>query len=125
MKTEIDVKELIGKRTVNPSILESIKNLIIRDKYRMSLGEVISIDPKTLIARVDIYDEIPKAFLKALKNYIIAQINMHKDSDYKKQALKAAKDFYYDDEIIHRIENAKSDNEVSRIMKEARKEKFG
>lgn len=125
MKTEIDVKELIGKRNVKPSILESIKNLIIRDKYRMSLGEVISIDPKTLIAQVDIYDEIPKKFLFAFKQYIIAQININKGSDYKKQALKAARDFYYDDEIIHRIENAKNDNEVSRIMKEARKEKFG
>lgn len=125
MKTEIDVKELIGKRNVKPSILESIKNLIIRDKYRMSLGEVISIDPKTLIAQVDIYDEDPKAFLKALKNYIIAQININKGSDYKRLAIKAAKDFNYDDEIIHRLESAKSDNEVSRIMKEARKEKFG
>ena len=42
------------------------------------------------------------------------------ESDYKKQALRAAKDFRYGDLVIAKIKAAKSDNEISRIMATAR-----
>lgn len=39
---------------------------------------------------------------------------------YKKEALEAARDLNYSKEVIRKIEDAKSDNEISRIMKTAR-----
>ena len=39
---------------------------------------------------------------------------------YKKEALEAASDLNYSKEVIRKIEDAKSDNEISRIMKTAR-----
>ena len=39
---------------------------------------------------------------------------------YKKEALEAAMDLNYSKEVIRKIEDAKSDNEISRIMKTAR-----
>jgi len=42
------------------------------------------------------------------------------ESDYKKQALRAAKDFRYGSDVIEKIKRAKSDNEISRIMTTAR-----
>ena len=52
----------------------------------------------------------------------------NKDSDYtnddlrayRRGALKAAKELCYGDEVIRRIKNAKSSDEISRIMKTAR-----
>lgn len=44
---------------------------------------------------------------------------------YKKDAIRAAKDFGYGPEVIEKIQNAKSEFEISRIMAAARKEKFG
>lgn len=41
-------------------------------------------------------------------------------SDYKKQALRAAKDFGYGDLVIDKIKASNSDNEISRIMATAR-----
>lgn len=44
----------------------------------------------------------------------------HKDSDYRKQAIKAAEDLYYGRDVIRKIRKAKTDNEISGIMTEAR-----
>ena len=41
-------------------------------------------------------------------------------SRYKKESLEAARDLCYGREIINKIREAKSDNEISRIMKSAR-----
>lgn len=41
-------------------------------------------------------------------------------SQYKKEALEAARDLRYSREVINKIREAKSDNEISRIMKSAR-----
>ncbi len=49
----------------------------------------------------------------------------HKGEIYKDQALRAAKDLGYDEEVIKDIHNAKSDLEIDRIMRNARLEKFG
>lgn len=47
-----------------------------------------------------------------------------RDPSYRSNALKAAKDFGYGDEIIAKIKMSKSDNEIAKIMKEARHAKF-
>ena len=39
---------------------------------------------------------------------------------YRKDALKAAKDLGYGEEVIQQIKNAKTDDEISRIMASAR-----
>ena len=47
----------------------------------------------------------------------------HKAADvtyYKSKAIKAAKDLNYGDVVIERIENAKCDEEITRIMKTER-----
>ncbi len=41
---------------------------------------------------------------------------------YKKQAIKAAKDLRYGDEIIKKLKAASTDGEIERIMIGARKE---
>ena len=43
--------------------------------------------------------------------------------NYKIQAVKAAKDLGYGNEVIKRIKAAKTDNEIERIMREARTKK--
>ncbi len=45
--------------------------------------------------------------------------------DYKKQALKAARDLFYPDEAIEQIEHAKSSIEIEHIMSTYRSRKFG
>lgn len=40
--------------------------------------------------------------------------------DYRLQAIQAAKDLFYGDEVIHQIEDAKSEDEISVIMTNAR-----
>lgn len=40
---------------------------------------------------------------------------------YKAEAIKAAKDLRYGDEVVHKIRKAKSSCEISRIMATARK----
>lgn len=42
--------------------------------------------------------------------------------NYKQQAIRAAKDLCYGEEVIRRIKNAKSDVEIERIMATARKQ---
>ncbi len=49
------------------------------------------------------------------------------DSDtkvFKKQAIKAAKNLCYGEEVINKLEAATTIAEMDRIMKTARKEKF-
>ena len=41
--------------------------------------------------------------------------------EYKRKALKAARELCYGDEVIKRIKNAKTDVEISRIMTSARR----
>ncbi len=43
---------------------------------------------------------------------------------YKKDALKAARDFHYPPAVIKKIELAKTESEISRIMATARRERF-
>ncbi len=40
--------------------------------------------------------------------------------NYKRKAVRIAKDFRYTTEIIEAIYNAKTENEISRIMRDAR-----
>lgn len=40
--------------------------------------------------------------------------------EYRKDVLKAAKELMYDEEVIHKVENARSFSEITRIMKTAR-----
>lgn len=44
--------------------------------------------------------------------------------EFKKQAVKAAKDLLYGDEVVKQLEAAKTIVEMDRIMKTARKEKL-
>lgn len=39
---------------------------------------------------------------------------------YKKEAIKAAKELYYGEDIIEKIKEAKTENQIRNIMKEAR-----
>lgn len=43
---------------------------------------------------------------------------------YKTQAIKAAIDLHYGYEVVEKIENAKSDAEITRIMKTERKKRL-
>ena len=53
-----------------------------------------------------------------------SQSNRDYFHNYKKQAIQAARDLYYDEEVIARLKNAKTDAEVSRIMVKARKDSY-
>ena len=44
---------------------------------------------------------------------------------YQREARKAAKDLGYGKKVIERINEAKTEGEIQRIMIKARKEKFG
>lgn len=52
----------------------------------------------------------------------ISSIMSKKSSDYRKDAIKAAKDFGYGDEVIQKIKDAKNDYQISGIMQVARHE---
>ena len=45
-------------------------------------------------------------------------------SQYKRQAVKAAKDFKYGDEVVEKLKKAKTEDEIDRIIKAARHEHF-
>lgn len=40
---------------------------------------------------------------------------------YKKEAIKAAKELYYGEDVIEKIKEAKTENQIRNIMEEARK----
>lgn len=46
-------------------------------------------------------------------------------TNYKIQAIKAARELYYGKDVIKRLKEAKSDAEVACIMNTARHQKFG
>lgn len=48
----------------------------------------------------------------------------HEEPAYKPNALKAAEQLGYSEEYIRKIRKAKTDNEISRLMTEARRERF-
>ena len=121
--TEVDINKLCS-RVVSRDILKTLPGVIIRDKYRLSLGELVSVDVKNKIAIANIYDENPREFLKAFKSYIYRKME-ESSYNYIGNAIKAAEDFHYGDEVIKAINNARSDAEVARIMQEARRKKFG
>lgn len=45
-------------------------------------------------------------------------------TSYRKDAIKAARDLRYGDEVIEKLKAAESDSEITRIMKDARKKRF-
>ena len=47
------------------------------------------------------------------------------NKNYRNDAIRAAFDFGYGDEVIKKIKAAKTDNEIERIMRNARKQKWG
>lgn len=47
------------------------------------------------------------------------------NKSYRNDAIRAALDFNYGDDVIKKIKDAKSDNEIERIMRNARKRKWG
>lgn len=46
-------------------------------------------------------------------------------TNYKIQAIKAAKELYYGKDVVKRLKEAKSDAEVACIMNTARHQKYG
>ena len=46
------------------------------------------------------------------------------EPNYRSNALKAAEDLGYSEEYLKKIRKAKTDAEISRLMAEARKERF-
>lgn len=124
MLTEINIKELMGPTHVQKRVLDSLDNTVIKDKYQSSLGKIISCNSKTKIAKVDVFDEDPIEFKRALKRHINRRIDASHVSGYRSEALKAAEDLHYGEEVIDKIKRAGNDSEIRRIMKEARLEKF-
>ena len=55
-----------------------------------------------------------------LQNGIRNDKNMEAISDYRKQAIRAAKDLFYSDESILKIKKAKTVGEIERIMRNER-----
>lgn len=49
----------------------------------------------------------------------------YSEPDYRTQALMAAKDFNYGDDVIKKIKEAKTNDEIILIMGKARRKKFG
>lgn len=49
---------------------------------------------------------------------------MKESTTFRREAIKAAKDFNYGDEVIQNLKDAKTIAEMDRIMRTARKEKF-
>lgn len=47
------------------------------------------------------------------------------EEEYKKQAIRAAKELKYSPGVIQKIERAKSDAEITRILKNARLKEWG
>ena len=43
---------------------------------------------------------------------------------YRRRAIKIAKDFHYNDQVIENLKQANSNNEIERIMANARRNKF-
>lgn len=65
-------------------------------------------------------------YLTENKNINYKEIKVEESlSNYKSQASKAARDLGYGHETIKSIRTAKSLGEIERIMRTARKEKFG
>ena len=56
---------------------------------------------------------------------IAAQNNNETFKQFKNNAVRAAKDLGYDQESIKKLESAKTDGEIQRIMIAARHKKFG
>ena len=56
---------------------------------------------------------------------IAVQNNNDTFKAYKSEAIKAAKDLGYGTEILEKLENAKTDGEIQRLMIAARHKKFG
>ena len=48
----------------------------------------------------------------------------YKEPDYRTQAINAAKDFHYGEDVIKQIEEAKTNDEIILIMGKARRKKF-
>lgn len=48
----------------------------------------------------------------------------HDEPNYRSNALRAAEDLGYSEEYIKKIRKAKTDSEISRLMIQARKERF-
>lgn len=121
------LSELIGTEVFNKEAINSMDGTIIRDMYQMPLGKVIVINVRSRNATVDIFDENPHEFIKAFRRLIRRKNEITKTDGihWRSTALKAAEDFGYGEEVIRKINNAKNDMEVSKIMREARLKKFG
>lgn len=52
-------------------------------------------------------------------------IKGYSESDYKTQALKAAKELGYGENVVNQIKEAKTHDEIILIMGKARRKKFG
>ena len=49
----------------------------------------------------------------------------YSEPDYRTQAINAAKDFDYGEDVINAIKEAKNDDQILFIMQKARRKKFG
>lgn len=74
----------------------------------------------------DLHYRLGNGYIKASKVVGYSE-SQHKSADvayYKSKAIKAAKDLLYGEEVINRIENAKCDEEITRIMKTERERRL-
>lgn len=72
----------------------------------------------------DIYPGSAVDYIKSVEKERVITKRTEEEA-YKVQAIKAARDLQYGDEVVAKIKNAKTDGEIARIMITARKERFG
>lgn len=125
MVKEINISKLVGsEKAFSKDVLASLDGQVIRDfDYGTVLGKVLSVNCKTKTLTVDIYDDMfgIRAFNINLRKLLLKEASLN---SYKRECLKAAHDLGYDKDIIDKIENAKSTNQVSVIMGNARHQRF-
>lgn len=125
MISEIKVSKLMStEKSFSKDVLESLDGQTIRDfEYGTTLGKILSVNCKTKTITVDIYDDMfgVRAFNVNLRKLLLKESSLN---SYKRESLKAAYDLGYNKDIISKIENAKTANQVSIIMCNARHQRF-
>lgn len=125
MVQEIKVNKLMSsEKAFSKDVLESLNGQLVKDfDYGTTLGKILGVDCKTKTITVDIYDDMfgIRAFNVNLRKLLLKEASLN---SYKRESLKAAYDLGYDKDIIGKIENAKTANQVSIIMCNARHQRF-
>lgn len=72
----------------------------------------------------DIYGSNRLTYGAAIKRSLSREEYAERFSNYKREAIRAAKDLLYKKDVIKKLENAGSESEIEHIMCSARKERY-